>query len=120
MVVESKGYNVANVMVGVKLKTSEDVAIGTAKDYEKIRELVSNSGLMRVSTILDVSGTEMQFDGVCIANLWDDGIEFSTIVWNGEDTNVPKIVGGQLYMDGTSLKCSINYVPLGSQAKAKK
>lgn len=119
MVVESKGYNVAKVVTGKELKTSEDVVIGTLQDYQKLRELVSNSGLMRVVTGLDVSGTKMSFDGTCIANLWSDGIEFSTIVWNGEDDTAPKIVGGQLYMDDNSLKCAINYYPVGSTSSAK-
>ena len=119
MLVESKGYNVAKVVTGKELKTTEDVVIGTLQEYQKLMELVSNSGLMRVVTGLDVSGTKMNFDGTCIANLWDDGIEFSTIVWNGEDDTAPKIVGGQLYIDGTSLKCAINYYPVGTAAQAK-
>lgn len=112
MTVESKGYNVAKVVIGTKLTSGEATAIGTAQDYEKLRELVGNSGLMRVKCTLKVGGVDMDFDGTCIANLWSDGIEFSTIVFNGADTSTPKIVGGQLYMDGTSLKCSINYCPV--------
>lgn len=114
MTVESKGYNVAEVVLDTKLVSGQATAIGTLKDYNKIRELVDNSGLMRVKTVLTVSGTDMTFDGTCIANLWEEGIEFSTIVFNGADSSVPKIVGGQLYMDGTSLKCSISYTSLGA------
>lgn len=112
MKVGSKGYNVAEVIVDTTLVSGEATSIGAVQDYEKLRELVDNSGLMRVKCTLDVSGTEMNFDGTCIANLWDEGIEFSTIVFNGADTSVPKIVGGQLYMDGADLKCSINYFAL--------
>lgn len=111
MVVESKGYNVAKVVTGKKLVAGEAMAIGNKTDYDKLREMVSNSGLMRVTTVLTVSGNDMEFDGVCMANLYETGIEFSTIVWIG-DQSTPKIVGGQLFMDGTSLKCSINYCPV--------
>lgn len=114
MTVESKGYNVAEIVIDKKLVNLQATTIGTAKDYEKIRGLVENSGLMRVRTVLTVSDVDMTFDGTCIANLWDEGIEFSTIVFNGADTSVPKIVGGQLYMDGANLKCSISYTNLGA------
>ena len=114
MTVGSKGYNVAEVVVGTKLVAGQATTIGTLKDYEKIRGLVDDSGLMRVKAVLTVSDTDMTFDGTCVANLWDEGIEFGTIVFNGADTSVPKIVGGQLYMDGTSLKCSISYTNLGA------
>lgn len=112
MKVGSKGYNVAEVLIDTKLVSGEATTIGGLEDYQKLRELAGNSGLMRVKCTLDVSGTDMNFDGTCIANFWDEGIEFSTIVFNGADTSAPKIVGGQLYMDGANLKCSINYCTL--------
>lgn len=111
MVVESKGYNVAKVVVSQKLVAGESTAIGNKQNYDKLRELVASSGQMRVISTLTVSGNDMDFDGICMANLYEGGIEFSTIVWIGDQTT-PKIVGGQLYMDGNYLKCSINYCPL--------
>lgn len=111
MVVESKGYNIAKVVVSQKLTAGESTAIGTKADYDKLRDLVANSGQMRVISTLTVSGNDMDFDGICMANLYESGIEFSTIVWIGDQTT-PKIVGGQLFMEGNSLKCAINYCPV--------
>ena len=122
MVVEAKGYNVAKVVISPKLTAGSTTNVGNKKEYEKLRDMVASSGLMRVVATLTVGGTDMDFDGICMANLYGSGIEFSTIVWIGDQTT-PKIVGGQLYIESNTLKCAINYCPVtvsNLQAKSSK
>lgn len=126
MKVEAKGYNIAEITTGVKLVAGESVAVGTRKDLDKIVELVNNSGLIRVKSVVTVGGSDLNFNGVVTANLFDYNdatfIEFHTITYASDSVTGgdPIIVGGQLYMDGTTLKCHLTAVTVSSNRNRNK
>lgn len=121
MKIERGGYNVPVVVTEVKLIAGESVTLGVQADLDQLVKLTSNSGLMRVKTSTEISGQTMNFDGTCSCNFFDGNIEFHTIVYASDSITGgdPIIVGGQLYMDGTSLKCHLTAVPVASNAKTK-
>lgn len=121
MKIERGGYNVPVVVTGVKLVAGESVTIGTQADLDQLVELTSKSGSMRVKSATEISGQTLNFDGTCNCNFFDGNIEFHTIVYAADSITGgdPIIVGGQLYMDGTALKCHLTAVPVSSAAKAK-
>lgn len=126
MRIESKGYNIAEITPGVKLVAGSSVTVGTRKDLKQIAELVENSGLLKVKSVVTLSGSDVDFNGVVTCNLFDDqgtaSIEFHTITYTSDTITGgdPIIIGGQLYMDGAALKCHLTAVPISSGAKAKK
>lgn len=120
MRVESKGYNIAEVITGVKLVAGSSVTVGTKKDLDQLVEMVENSGLVRVKSIVTLSGNDLEFNGVVNCNIFDDAgtksIEFHTITYasaviTGGD---PIIVGGQLYMDDGVCKCHLTAVQVSA------
>lgn len=118
MRIEAKGYNIAEIVPGVKLVAGSSVTVGTRKDLDQIAELVKNSGLMRVKSVVSLSGNDVDFNGVVTCNLFDDqgtaSIEFHTITYVSDTITGgnPIIVGGQLYMDGSLCKCHLTAVPV--------
>lgn len=121
MKIEKGGYNVPVVVTGVKLIAGESVTLGTQADLDQLVELTSKSGLMRVKTATEISGQTMNFDGTCSCNFFDGNIEFHTVVYASDSITGgdPIIVGGQLYMEGTALKCHLTAVSVSSAAKTK-
>ena len=103
----------------------ESVTVGTRKDLDKIAELVGNSGLIRVKSIVTVGGSDLNFNGIVTANLFDDSgikcVEFHTVTYASDSITggSPIIVGGQLYMDGTACKCHITAVPVSGASRSK-
>lgn len=118
MRIEAKGYNIAEITPGVKLVAGSSVTVGTRKDLNQIAELVANSGLLRVKSVVTISGNDVEFNGVVTCNLFDDqgtaSLEFHTITYVSDTITGgnPIIIGGQLYMDGTALKCHLTAVPV--------
>lgn len=115
-------YNIPVVETGATLVAGESVTIGTQKDLDKLVRLTNKSGLMRVKTATTIGGNTLNFDGTCVCNFFTDNIEFHTIVYASDSITGgdPIIIGGQLYMDGTNLKCHITAVTVGSANRSKK
>lgn len=107
----TKGYNIGTVEVSTKLVAGESVAIGDAKDYNRIVDF-AETGILKIKATIDLSGTDADFDGTVVCNKCPNGIEFSTITYFGSAVTGgdPTIVGGQIYMDGTALKCHVTAV----------
>lgn len=103
------GYNVGKIAVTTKLVAGSSVTIGNSRDYDSIKEF-SETGMMRIKCTIDMGGSDADFDGVVICNQCQNGIEFATITFYDPSSTTggsPIIVGGQIYMDGTALKCHI-------------
>lgn len=109
--INSKGYNIGEISVSTKLEAGASVTIGNAKDLEAIRGF-AETGIMRIKATIDMGDLDAEFDGCVVCNICPNGFEFHTITYF--DSSVtggsPIIVGGQLYMDGTALKCHITAV----------
>ena len=118
MNIQKKGYNIAEVTTGVKLVAGESTSVGTKKDLDELRELVANSGLCRVKTVITVSGDDLNFDGVVSCNLCPNGFEFHTITYVSNEVTggSPIIVGGQFYYDAGTTKCHVTAVPVSAPA----
>lgn len=121
MKINRGGYNVPVVETGVTLVAGESITIGTKKDLDKLVKLTSKSGLMRVKSATTIGGDTLNFDGTCVCNFFTGNIEFHTVVYASDSITGgdPIIVGGQLYMEGTALKCHLTAVSVSSAAKTK-
>lgn len=110
--VGSNGYNVAKVVVGTKLVAGQSVTVGTKGDLDKLVALADASGVARIQATVDLSGTDVEFDGAVLCNLCENGIEFHTITYYSSEVTggSPIIIGGQAYMDGTNMKVHITSV----------
>lgn len=112
MKVESLGYNIPEVTTGKKLVAGESVAVGTKKELDDLREMIQHCGLLRVKTVVTISGDDLNFDGVVTCNLCQNGFEFHTITYASDEVTggSPIIVGGQFYNDNGTVKCHITAV----------
>ena len=110
--VGSNGYNVAKVVVGTKLVAGQSVTVGTKSDLDKLVALADAAGVARIQATVDLSGTDIEFDGAILCNLCENGIEFHTITYYSAEVTggSPIIIGGQAYMDGTNMKVHITAV----------
>lgn len=113
ILINSQGYNIADVEILTKLIAGESTAIGTKKDYESLRSF-AETGSMQVKCTLAYGGNDMVFDGSVDCNLFETGIEFYTTIYPGPTVTGgdPILVGGQLFMDGNDMKCHINVTPV--------
>lgn len=87
----------------------------TKSDYDKIVAF-AQTGILRVKATVTLSGGDADFDGTVVCNNCPNGIEFSTITFYDPTSPTggsPIILGGQILMDGTALKCHITATPLG-------
>ena len=112
----SRGYNVAKIDISTKLVAGETVTIGTQDDYDAIVAF-SQSGIMRVKATIDMCDTDADFDGCVICNQCPNGIEFATVTFYNPPVPTggsPIIVGGQILMDGTALKCHVTATTVGA------
>lgn len=111
----SRGYNVAKIDISTKLIAGDTVTIGTQDDCDAIVAF-SQSGIMRVKATIDMGATDAEFDGCVICNQCPNGIEFATITFYypaAPTGGSPIIVGGQIFMDGTALKCHVTATTIG-------
>ena len=112
----SRGYNVVKLDISTKLVAGSTVTIGTQDDYDAIMAF-AESGIMRVKCVIDMGATDADFDGCVVCNKCQNGIEFSTITFYDPSSPTggsPIIVGGQMLMDGTALKCHVTATPPGN------
>lgn len=105
----TRGYNIGKIDVTTKLVAGSSVTIGDSSDCDAIKAF-SETGMMRIKATIDMGAVDANFDGVVICNQCQNGIEFATITFFDPSSTTggsPIIVGGQIYMDGTALKCHI-------------
>lgn len=91
MVIENRSYNIPKVTLSGTLTTGTN-KVGTEAEYNKLRSLVSESGLFYAE--VNLAGADMK--GSMICNVADGGIEMFTITNYG---NNPKIIIGYLIVD---------------------
>lgn len=91
MVIKNRSYNIPKVTLSETLTTGVN-KVGTEADYNKIRSLVSESGLLYAE--VNLSGADLK--GTMICNVADSGIEMCTITNYG---NNPRIIIGYLVVD---------------------
>ena len=110
--VGSNGYNVAKVVVGTKLVAGSSVTVGTKADLDKLVALADAAGVARIRASVDLSGTDVEFDGAILCNLCENGMEFHTVTYYSAEVTggSPIIIGGQAYMDGTNMKIHLTAV----------
>lgn len=112
----SRGYNIAKLDVSTKLVAGSSVKIGTKEDYDAIVAF-AETGIMRIKATIDMGATDADYDGCVVCNKCQNGIEFATITFyypSSPTGGDPIVVGGQIYMDGTDLKCHLTATTLGS------
>lgn len=108
------GYNIGKIDVTTKLVAGSSVTIGDAADCAAIKEY-AETGIIRIKCTIDMGATDAEFDGVVTCNQCQNGIEFATITFYDPSSTTggsPIIVGGQIYIDGTALKCHITATPV--------
>lgn len=91
MVIENRSYNIPKVTVSGTL-TAGSNKVGTEADYNKLRSLVSESGLFYGE--MNLSGANLK--GSMICNVADGGIEMYAVTNYGND---PRIIIGYLTVD---------------------
>lgn len=96
MYIENRGYNIPKVVVSGTLTTGTNL-VGTEKEYEKLRNLVSASGVFYGE--MNLAGDDLK--GTMICNVADEGIEMFTITNYGNDLRV--IIGYLVVDDGDAL-----------------
>lgn len=96
MYIVNRGYNIPKVVVSGTLTTGIN-NIGTKAEYEKLRNLVSASGVFYGE--MNLSGAKLK--GTMICNVADNGIEMFTITNYGNNLRV--IVGYLVVDDGDAI-----------------
>ena len=91
MIIENRSYNIPKVTVSGTI-TAGNNKVGTEAEYNKLRSLVSDSGLFYGE--MNLSGANMK--GSMICNVADEGIEMFTVTNYG---NNPRIIIGYLIVD---------------------
>lgn len=91
MIIENRSYNIPKVTLSETL-TAGINKVGTEGEYNKLRSLVSDSGLFYAE--VNLSGDIMK--GTMICNVADGGIEMYTVTNYG---NNPKIIIGYLVVE---------------------
>ena len=96
MYIENRGYNIPKVVVTGTLTTGTN-KVGNEQEYNKLRNLVSLSGVLYVEA--NLGGDNLK--GTMICNVADDGIEMFTITNYGNDLRA--IIGYLIVDDGDAL-----------------
>lgn len=91
MVIENRSYNIPKVTLSETLVAGTN-KVGTEAEYNKLRSLVSDSGLFYAEA--DLSGANMK--GTMVCNVADGGIEMYTVTNYG---NNPKVIIGYLIVE---------------------
>lgn len=104
MVIKNRSYNIPKVTLSTTLTIGTN-NVGTETEYNKLRSLVAESGLLYVEA--DLSGADMK--GTMICNVADNGIEMFTITNYG---NNPKIIIGYLIVDDGDALLTLTVVDL--------
>lgn len=104
MVIKNRSYNIPKVTVSTVLTTGANT-VGTESDYYKIREIVSESGILYGE--MNLSGMDLK--GSMICNVADSGIEMYTVTNYGND---PKIIIGYLTVDDGDAILNITVIEL--------
>lgn len=74
MLIKNRSYNIPKIVISGTLSTGSNT-VGTESEYNKIRELVSESGILYGE--MNLSG--MNLKGSMICNVADIGIEMFTV-----------------------------------------
>lgn len=69
MLITTKGYNVPTVTIEESLTPSTETVVGTRDDFQKLRDLAENSGLVRFKG--KVSGNKMYGTGLANVDAFD-------------------------------------------------
>ena len=93
-------YNIPHVSLG-SITSGVKTEVGTKEDFDKIMNLITNSGLIYVSCSLD--DYPMVGHGICNPYHAFDGIEVGFITAAGN--NVPRVMVAQLTLE--SDKCYV-------------
>lgn len=96
MYIENRGYNIPKVTVTGTLTTGSNV-VGTEKEYNKLRNLVSSSGIFYGK--MNLGGDNLK--GTMICNVADSGIEMFTITNYGNNLRV--IIGYLVVNEGDAI-----------------
>lgn len=104
MVIENRSYNIPKVIVSGTLTPGTN-NVGTEAEYNKLRSLVSDSGLCYVEA--NLAGGDMK--GSMICNVADAGIEMFTITNYNND---PKIIIGYLVVNDGNAVLNLTIVDL--------
>ncbi len=96
MYIENRGYNIPKVTVSGALTTGSNV-VGTEKEYNKLRNLVSSSGVFYGEMKLG----DDNLKGSMICNVADSGIEMFTITNYGNNLRV--IIGYLVVNEGNAV-----------------
>ena len=96
MYIENRGYNIPKVTVTGTLTTGSNT-VGTEKEYNKLRNLVSSSGVFYGE--MNLGGDSLK--GTMICNVADSGIEMFTITNYGNNLRV--IIGYLVVSEGDAV-----------------
>lgn len=91
MIIENRGYNIPKVTVTGTLTTGSNV-VGTEDEYNKLRNIVSSSGMFYGE--VNLAGDNLK--GTMICNVADEGIEMFTITNYGNEL---RVIVGYLVVD---------------------
>lgn len=83
MLIKNGSYNIPKIAIFETLSTGSNT-VGTESDYNKIRELVSESGILYAEA--NLSG--MSLKGSMVCNVADSGIEMFTITNYGSTLKI--------------------------------
>lgn len=83
MVIKNGSYNIPKITISGTLSTGSNI-VGSESDYYKIRELVSESGIIYGE--MNLSG--MNLKGSMVCNVADGGIEMFTITNYGNTVRI--------------------------------
>lgn len=83
MIIKNRSYNIPKVTLSTTLTTGANT-VGTESDYYKIREIVSESGILYGE--MNLSGMDLK--GSMICNVADSGIEMFTVTNYGSTVRI--------------------------------
>lgn len=83
MVIKNSSYNIPKIFISEILSTGSN-NVGSESDYYKIRELVSESGILYGE--MNLSG--MNLKGSMVCNVADSGIEMFTVTNYGNTVRI--------------------------------
>lgn len=83
MLIKNGSYNIPKIAISGTLSTGSNI-VGSESDYYKIRELVSESGILYGE--MNLSG--MNLKGSMVCNVADSGIEMFTVTNYGNTVRI--------------------------------